>query len=43
MLIRGQRLKEGGANFAGGIIPMKLPSTVIFSFQITINNYHYAI
>ena len=43
MLIGEQRLKEGGANFARRIIPLKLPSSVISSFQITINDYHYAI
>ena len=43
MLIEGQSLKEGGADFTRGIVPMKPPSFVIFSSQITINNYHYSI
>ena len=43
MLIGGQRLKEGGADFTRGIIPMELRAFAISYFQITINNYHYVI
>ena len=35
-------LKEGGAYFkVRGIILMKFQNFIIFSFQITINNYHF--
>ena len=43
-LIGGRRLKEGGAYFkVRGVIHMKFQNIVIFSFQITINNYRYDI
>ena len=43
-LARGLRLKEGGAYFkVKGIITMKFQNFVIFSFQITMNNYPYYI